>query len=188
MTYCLGFLLAVCTVLSCAGAASKKPSSPADAVPLVIRTDSITYRIQPDTEYPSHYRLRLSVRLENRTRDTVWLAYPCQGGPSPQRYFLRARDLSTTVIGMILCTSSAGSTEPKPSAFPVAPTIPVIDTIDARIFRSPFNTNETGLRAYVGTYRLAYSRWIRHGFLRRSWTIAPLAETMSNEFHVDSTR
>ncbi|MGH8526593.1 MAG: hypothetical protein ACREXY_21015, partial [Gammaproteobacteria bacterium] len=53
-----------------------------------IQTDASVYRIEPDTAYPGDYRLRLSVRLENRTSDTLWLAFPCYGGPRPSRYFV----------------------------------------------------------------------------------------------------
>ncbi len=184
MTSGKGLWLAVCA-LSCRwGAGSTIPGASTPSPPLIVQTDTIEYQIQSDTVYPGHYRLRLSIRLENRTRDTVWLAYPCNGGPSPQRTFLRARDLSTTVIGGVVCTSSSGSAELKPVAFPVPPTVPLIDTVDARLFRAPFWNKETRSEPYAGTYRLAYTRWIRRGFLRRSWTLAPLTETMSNEFLV----
>ena len=156
--------------------------------PLSVQTDTIEYRIQADTVYPGHYRLRLTIRLENRTRDTVWLAYPCNGGPSPQRYFLRARDLSTTVIGGVVCTSSSGSAEFRLVAFPVPPAVPLIDTVDARLFRAPFWNKEIRSEPYADTYRLAYTRWIRRGFLRRSWALAPVTETMSNEFRVIAAR
>lgn len=190
MTCNKGFVFTVCTVSWWSGptASSLALNPPTPNATITVQTDSVAYHIQPDAQRPGNYRLRLSITLENQTRDTVWLAYPCNGGPSPQRHFLRARDLSPTVIGMIVCTSSSAGAKSKPAGFAVPPRVPLIDTVDAQLSVLNFPGHKGSLAPYVDTYRLAYSRWIRRGFLRRSWVVAPLATTMSNEFRVDSAQ
>jgi hypothetical protein len=148
-----------------------------------VQTDSLTYHLEADTAYPGSFRLRMRVNLENRTRDTVWLAFPCSGGPQLARTFLRARDLSHSILGVQACAASAIDT-PKPRAFALPPLVTTVDTIIAPVFGYRPGSHEIRLEYYLDAYRVAYSRWIRRGFFRRSWQLAPATETISNEFRV----
>jgi hypothetical protein len=126
------------------------------------------------------------VTLENRSRDSVFLAFPCDFGPRPARTFLRAPELESSWLGAWGCVAVG----PDTHGVAVPPRGAVVDTIPLFIPAFAPGQHELRWQQYLGTYHVAYARRIQRRFWpqywRRYWTTAPLPATMSNPFRVDS--
>ena len=170
------------------GPAARLDESDPPRGPLTVRTDSAVYHLRPDPTQQGAHHLRLLVTLENRGRDTIFLAFPCDFGPRPARSFLRVPRLERGWLGAWGCVAAG----PDTHGVAVPPQSAVVDTIPLFIPAFAPKRHEIRWQQYLGAYRVAYSRRIQRRFWpyywRRYWVTAPLEETMSNVFRVDSAR